>query len=374
MSLEGLATPCALVDRDRVDGNTAAMGARMTALGVSLRPHVKTHKCAEAAAMQVRGHFGGITASTLGEAIWFAERGFDDITLAVPLAPARAADAVGAGAGLERLGLLVDSEPAVAAIEAAARTQRRTVPVLLKVDCGYGRAGVDPEGTEGPVLARRIQASPHLDFDGVLAHAGHSYACTSIEEVVQVAEAERAVTVGFAERLRAEGIEVRTVSVGSTPTAVHGPDWTGVTELRPGNYAFFDAFQAGIGSCTTDDCAMTVLASVIGVHPDRDQILTDAGALALSKDAGPRHVIPDCGYGIVLDSERRPLPLRVVGLSQEHGEVAVLDRAIFETLRVGSLVQIIPNHSCLAAALYDGYVVTSDGDVVDRWERSPRRP
>ncbi|MCP4867266.1 MAG: hypothetical protein GY898_00930 [Proteobacteria bacterium] len=373
MSLTTLATPCALVDRDRVDANTAAMAARAGKRGVALRPHVKTHKCAEAAALQVRGHDGGITASTLDGAIWFAQRGFDDVTLAVPLAPVRAEAAVVASEGMKRLGLLIDSDAAVDAIEAAARARGRIVPVQLKVDCGYGRAGVNPEGDDGPRLARRLADSPHIDFEGVLAHAGHSYASTTVDEVVAIAESERAVTVGFADRLRADGLEVRTVSVGSTPTAVHGRDWTGVTELRPGNYAFFDAFQAGIGSCSTDACAMTVLTSVIGVHPGRNQVLTDAGALGLSKDAGPRHVDPDCGYGVVLDLDRRPLPLRVVGLSQEHGELSVLDPVVFDTLKVGSMVQIIPNHSCLAAALYSQYVVVAGGEIVDRWERSPRR-
>jgi len=371
VTLQHLRTPCALVDRDRADANTSVMAARLSALGVSLRPHVKTHKCAEVAAMQVRGHAGGITASTLGEAIWFAARGFDDVTLAVPLAPVRASDAVAAGASMRRLGLLVDSDAAIDAIEQA--SGGRVVPVLLKVDCGYGRAGVDPLGEPGLRLARRLAASPHLDFEGVLAHAGHSYDCTDGAGVAAIAESERDVTVAFAERLRAAGVEVRTVSAGSTPTAVHGRDWTGVTELRPGNYAFFDGFQAGIGSCTIDDCAMTVLTSVIGVHPARGQIVTDAGALALSKDAGPRHADPDCGYGVVLDLERRPLPLRVATLSQEHGQLRVLDPGVFDWITVGTRLLIVPNHSCLAAACYADYAVVSGTDVVDRWSRAPLR-
>ncbi len=378
MPLRDLTTPCALVDRAVVERNTAAMADRATAAGVALRPHVKTHKCAEAAALQVAGHSGAVTASTLGEAVWFGERGFGDVTLAVPIAPARAADAVAAGRRMERLGLLVDSGEAIDAIEAATGGGGEggdgpPVPVLLKVDCGYGRAGVAPDSDEGLALARRLDDSPAIDFEGVLAHAGHSYDCASVDAVVAVAEQERSVTAAFADRLRAAGIAVRTVSAGSTPTAVHGRDWTGVTELRPGNYAFFDAFQTAIGSCRLEDCAMTVLTTVIGVHPARDQVVVDAGALALSKDAGPRHVDPDCGYGVVLDLDRSPLPLTVASLSQEHGQLRVRDPAFFSRVRVGDRLRIVPHHSCLAAALYDEYVVLDGGGPVDRWRRAPLR-
>jgi D-serine deaminase-like pyridoxal phosphate-dependent protein len=373
VDLSSLRTPCALVDRDRTARNTSRMRERLAARGVALRPHIKTHKCVEVARLQVQGWFGGVTASTLTEAIWFAERGFGDVTLAVPLAPVHAADAVAAGARMQRLGLLVDSDGAIDAVEAAASDAGRIVPVLLKVDCGYGRAGIAPDGDDGPRLARRMAASPHLDFEGVLAHAGHSYDCTSVEQIIAVAESERAVTARFADRLRADGIEVRTVSAGSTPTAVHGRDWTGITELRPGNYAFFDGFQAGLGSCTMDDCAMTVLTSVIGLHPSRQQVLVDAGALGLSKDPGPRHVDPECGYGVVLDLHREPLPLRVVALSQEHGQLRALDPSVFDQLQIGSRLQIVPNHSCLAAALYEEYVIVSKGEIVGRWKRAPLR-
>jgi len=364
--VRSLPTPRALLDREVVDRNTAAMAARAAEHGVALRPHVKTHKCAEVAALQLRGQPGGITASTLGEAVWFAERGMDDVTLAVPCAPGRAVAALAAAGHMRRLGLLVDSDAAVTAIERAAEQAGRSAAVLLKVDCGYGRAGVDPDDADAVQLARRLADSRWLTFEGVLSHAGHSYSCTSVAAVREVAAAERAVTVGFADRLRGAGVPVDVVSVGSTPTAVHGADWAGVTELRPGNYALFDVFQVGIGSCSMHDVAVTVLTEVIGVHPARSQVIVDAGALALSKDVGPRHVDPDCGFGAVLDLQRRPLPLRVHSLSQEHGVLRVLDPRFFARIGVGDRLRIAPNHSCLTAALYDEYVVLEGGGAPDR--------
>ena len=215
--MRSLPTPRALLDREVVDRNTAAMAARAAEHGVALRPHVKTHKCAEVAALQLRGQPGGITASTLGEAVWFAERGMDDVTLAVPCAPGRAVAALAAAGHMRRLGLLVDSDAAVTAIERAAEQAGRSAAVLLMVDCGYGRAEVDPDDADAVQLARRLADSRWLTFEGVLSHAGHSYSCTSVAAVREVAAAERAVTVGFADRLRGAGVPVDVVSVGSTP-------------------------------------------------------------------------------------------------------------------------------------------------------------
>lgn len=132
--------------------------------------------------------------------------------------------------------------------------------------------------------------------------------------------------------------------------------------MRPGNYVFYDAFQATIGSCRRDDCAVSVMASVIGSYPERGEALIDAGALALSKDLGPDHIDPQIGYGIVCDLDLRPLPMRLTALSQEHGKLKASSPPA-----VGTRVRIIPNHSCLTAAMYDVYHVIENGNVVEQW-------
>lgn len=372
--IRALPTPFAVVDRAVVDANTHRMSERVASLGARLRPHVKTHKCLPAARLSVRGHFGGITVSTMAEAHHFADGGFADIVYAVPLSLGRVGEAIDAASRIERFAVLVDHERAVAALGEAANAQRKAVDVLLKVDCGYHRAGVDPEGGEGPRLAKSIVASERLRFRGVLAHAGHSYACRNASEVRRVAAQERDVTVAFARRLRATGIPVDEVSIGSTPTAVHVDGLEGVTELRPGNYVFFDAFQASIGSCEPADAALSVIGSVIGAYPERNQLVLDVGALALSKDPGALHVDPDAGFGVLctLDGQSLSPGLRLSSLSQEHGIVTGA-RAELSRFDVGDRLRVVANHSCLTAAQHPCYhVVDSAGsggleEIVDTW-------
>jgi len=368
MRIDELPTPAAVVDLDRLERNCAQMGEHVARLETRLRPHVKTHKCVEAARLQVHGHFGGITVSTLAEARAFAAAGFRDITYAVPIAPARVAEAAALVRQLDRFTVLVDGEVAAAELEACAAAQGVRFAVMLKVDCGYHRAGVDPVSDAAVALAARIAGSPGVDFRGVLTHAGHAYRCHNAAEIAAVAAQERAATVGFAERLRRAGIAVPEVSIGSTPTIALAEDLAGVSEVRPGNYVFFDSFQAAIGSCTLDNVAFFVVATVIGSYPERGVALLDAGALALSKDEGPRHVEEECGYGVLVDPvSRRPLPgLKLHGLSQEHGHVRGGVGAI-ATLPVGARVMVAPNHSCLAAALFERYAVARGDAVVAEW-------
>ena len=140
----------------------------------------------------------------------------------------------------------------------------------------------------------------------------------------------------------------------------------GIDEVRPGNYAFFDVFQAAIGSCALSDVAFSVLATVVSVHPDEQRAVIDAGALALSKDPGPTHVDPDCGFGrIVAVEDQHPLPgLRLTSFSQEHGEIRGPGTA---ALRPGIRLRILPNHSCLSAACFESFHVVRGTEIIDEW-------
>jgi D-serine deaminase-like pyridoxal phosphate-dependent protein len=370
MRTQDLPTPCALVDLDRLERNCKKMGEKIARLGAKLRPHVKTHKCAEIAKLQTRGHFGGITVSMLAEARAFSSAGFRDITYAVPIAPSRLADAAGLLRTGVRLSLLLDSAAMLREIEKCAGAQGNRFPVFLKVDCGYRRAGVNPARAESVELAASMASSPHIEFAGLLTHAGHAYRARDREEAAEVAWQERTEVARFAAQLREAGVNVPEVSVGSTPTMTACESLEGVTEARPGNYAFFDAFQVAIGSCSVQEVAFSVLATVIGVYPDRRELLVDAGALALSKDPGPVHVDPQCGFGLIFseDGLRFHPTLKLVSLTQEHGQVRVAEPARPEEFRIGSRVRIFPNHSCLAAACFDRYFALRGPEVVDEWK------
>jgi len=364
-----LSTPAALVDLDAVERNCARMRERLTSLGVRLRPHVKTHKTVEGALLQCGGAPGPITVSTLAEARFFLAAGFTDMTYAVPVAPARlgaAVDLVRRGA---RLHLLADHEATVAEVVRCAAESRETLSLFLKVDCGTHRAGVDPDSVDAIALARSIASSPGLALAGILTHAGHAYQCRNPREIAAVARHERDVMVRFAARLHDAGVDVTEISVGSTPTMTVVDNLDGVTEARPGNYAFFDAFQVAIGACRLEDCAFTVATTVVGCYPDQRRLVVDAGALALSKDLGARHMDEEFGYGTVMsaDMATRLWELRVTALSQEHGQVVVNSPRHAEEFPIGTVLRVVPNHSCLSAALFDTYHVLRANQVVGEW-------
>jgi len=368
MELETLKTPCLVLDLERVRRNAARMSERVRSFGAALRPHVKTHKCPEVARIQTRGHSGAITVSTLHEARAFAYYGFTDILYAVPIEPGKFDEAIELARVCERLALITDDAEIPVLINERARRKGVILDLFLKIDCGYHRCGVEPESAEALEIARRIQDSSHLSFGGILTHAGHSYHCRDVEEIRAIARHERDTMTAAASRFRSQGIDVPAISIGSTPTITHVDHLEGVDEARPGNYIFFDAFQATLGSCRLDDCALTVLAAVVHRDRTRRKVVLDAGAIALSKDRGAVELDPSCGYGLVLDLEGLDTGARIGGLSQEHGELVIDDEECFDRLKVGARVRVLANHSCLTAAQHSHYNVLDGGRVVDRWE------
>ncbi len=365
-TVHDLPTPALLLDLDILERNAARMAGKVHGLGAALRPHVKTHKCIEVGALQRRHGAQGITVATIVEARDFATHGFDDITWAVPL-PVSRLDEVIEVARQATLRLTVDSVEAADALAAAARRAGLKLHVWLEVDCGYHRSGVDPEAEASLALARRLADNPHLDFDGVLTHGGHAYAARTDAERRDVARAEREVTAGFAGRLREAGIRVSGVSVGSTPTMAAADSLEGVTEARPGNYIFYDYMQAAVGVCRPEDVAVSVLATVISRRPELPHVIVDAGALAMSKDAGPQEHARGLGplYRGLAGPALEPA-LTLAHVSQEHGFVEGPAEDLAR-LRVGTRVRVMPNHSCLTAAMFDAYDVVRGETIVDRW-------
>ncbi len=209
---------------------------------------------------------------------------------------------------------------------------------------------------------------------GVLSHAGESYGVSGEEAHAAFAERERSAAVRAAEALRAAGLPCPVVSVGSTPTAHNARDLTGVTEVRAGVYVFFDLVMAGIGVCSTDDIALSVLTTVIGHQRERGWILIDAGWMALSRDRGTASQAVDQGYGLVCDIEGRVVgDLIVSAANQEHGIVALRpgSTGVLPEFAVGTRLRILPNHACATAAQFDDYaVLRADKDApLAHWPR-----
>ena len=366
MNVNGLSTPSLVLDITRVRRNAARMSDIARRNDVRLRPHVKTHKCIEVARIQTEGHDGAITVSTLAEARAFAKHGFDDITYAVPIERGKFDDAIAILQSGVNLNLLTDDEQTVEDLDQAAGNAGVEFDVFVKIDCGTHRVGVELESEESIAIPRALSDAKNLTFRGILTHAGHSYDAKTPEGVLKVARHERDSMVDLATRIGRQGIPVPTISIGSTPSMSAIDHLDGIDEIRPGNYIFFDNFQATLGSCSFEDTALTVLAAVI--HKSKERMVIDAGAIALSKDRGPVEIDPWCGYGRVLDIEGNETGMRVTGLSQEHGEIGAMGSPSFDRLKVGDRVRVLANHSCLTAAQHSHYHVIENGEIIDRWE------
>ncbi len=370
--LDQAQTPCLLLDEARMTRNVARLRVRMATLGVSLRPHLKTVKSVDVARRVLRDDAGPATVSTMREAEVFAAAGVRDIIYAVGLAPAKLPRVVALRSTGCDLVVLVDSVEQAGMVAAASRASGDSIPAVVEIDSDGHRGGVGPDD-EALVAIGRVLQDGGARLRGVLTHAGESYHAHGAEALAAFAERERAAAVSAAGRLRAAGLPCPVVSVGSTPTAHFARDLTGVTEVRAGVFVFFDLVMAGIGVCTPDDIALSVLTSVIGHQPERGWILIDAGWMALSRDRGTASQAVDQGYGMVCDAAGRILDgLIVARASQEHGTIARRPGcdAPLPDLPVGTLLRILPNHACATGAQFDGYtVLPADGSALVEWPR-----
>lgn len=371
--LRDLETPCLVADRSRIDNNAGRMRARAEQHGFSLRPHLKTTKSAAVARIAHGGGTGPVTVSTLREADYLLANGFSDLCYAVALSPNKfrhVRKLIDDGAGLKVL--LADVSVTKMLADFAVHHDV-SIRVYLEIDSGEHRTGFAPAAAALVDAARIVTGSDALVLHGLLTHGGHSYQCRNTEAIADVAEQERQSLLTAKKLLEADGIGVDVVSSGSTPTAVHGRNFEGITEMRPGVYLAGDLFQAQLGSCAFDDIAISVLATVIAHDRDRNRLVIDAGGLALSKDRSTQNSAIDYGYGLLVKADGSAFgqDLIVAGVHQEHGEVASADALPFDQLPVGSLVRVLPNHACMMAAAYERYVVV-DGigsGVVDTWDK-----
>ena len=372
-TLGTLATPALLLDEHRLDRNLDRLSSRMAERGVVLRPHMKTAKSIDVARRAYPSGPGPITVSTLAEAEYFARQGFRDITYAVGLAPHTAERAMRlCKAGVD-LKVLLDSPEQARMLGAAGRAAGVTPTAYIEIDCDGHRGGLTANDPKLIAVAVAL-GEAGVKLAGVLTHAGESYSLFTPEALVAAAENERAVAVAAAEALRAAGHQCPIVSVGSTPTAHFAEDLTGVTEMRAGVYMFFDLVMHGVGVCTTDDIAISVLATVIGTKPEKDWILVDAGWMALSRDRGTAAQRVDQGYGLVCDLAGKVYPdLIVAQASQEHGILAIRPGSThaLPNLPIGAKVRILPNHACATASQHELYnVVSASSDAIQaRWPR-----
>jgi D-serine deaminase-like pyridoxal phosphate-dependent protein len=305
-----------------------------------------------------------VTVSTLKEAEVFAAAGLTDILYAVGIAPAKLGRVVELRRKGADLSVILDSVEQARAVAEASAISKERIPALIEIDSDGHRGGVAPEDGETLATIAAVLAAD-AKLRGVLTHAGSSYSSRNREEINAWAARERDAVVSAASRLRTAGHEVPVVSVGSTPTALSDIDLPGVTEVRAGVSMFFDLVQAGVGVCTPDDIALSVLTTVIGHQKERGLMIVDAGWMALSRDRGTAAQPIDQKYGLVCDIEGNVLEgLLVLDANQEHGIVGMREgsAARLPELPVGTRLRVLPNHACATAAQHSAYHVVQGGD------------
>jgi D-serine deaminase-like pyridoxal phosphate-dependent protein len=356
--IEDLPTPAVVIDLDVLERNVEAMASRAREAGVDLRPHAKTHKVCEVGRLQLRAGAVGLTLAKTAEAEVFVDAGFVDLFLAYPVIGEDKARRLLALSDRARIAVGADSVDGAATLGKVFRAASRKLNVLLEIDCGLGRTGVLP--ADALRIAAQIAELPGLRLCGVFTHAGQAYLAESAEAAASVGKSEGASAVDVARELRRAGHSIEVISIGSTPTAKAGMRVPGVTECRPGTYVYNDASQVSIGSCSREECALTVVATVVSV-PARDRAVLDAGSKTLSSD--PLWPKPG-GHGWLAGRESR-----IARLNEEHGVIAV---AAGESYRVGERVAILPNHACIVSNLHDSIYAARQGRIEAIWRVAAR--
>jgi D-serine deaminase-like pyridoxal phosphate-dependent protein len=363
VKISDLRTPSVLIDKTRLEQNVDRMQAAAAARGIRLRPHAKTHKSPDLARVQIARGAAGICCAKLGEAEVFASAGIEDIRLPYPINPANA-DRVLRLLDRTRLSFIVDDADVARSWSGLMRVNQREVDVLVKVDVGFHRCGIDPDGRGAAELVARVAELPGLRFRGLLSHAGHAYGAGTEGEIAAIAATEARTLTRLAEEVARLGPRVEEISVGATPSARFSLQQDGITELRPGNYIYFDRTQVGLGAATWDDCALTVLARVVS-RPAADRIILDCGSKTLSTDQA-RAFAGAPGFGVVfanLDTPRPDDSLLIERLSEEHATVRVLGAGC--ALKIGDLVRVAPNHACVVSNLVDSVWLVNGETVLD---------
>jgi len=351
---EMVETPHLSIDGAKMKKNIEKMAAIAERNGVALRPHVKTHKIPAIAQAQVEAGAAGITVVKVSEAEVMADAGLEDIFIAYPLVTdSKIRRAVELAQKLKKIIVGVDSLEGARRLSTAAGDQ--VMEVRLEVDTGLRRTGVAYD--EAVELAREIDAFDNLDLSGIYTYRGAVLGGSPTLDRKNARLEEGDLMVSLADRMREREIDIRDVSLGSTPTAKYAAEVEGVTEIRPGTYVFYDRMQARLGACSLEECAATVVCTVVS-RPHEDLAVIDGGSKTFATDVQPGiEPLNLEGFGHVVGYPGTTLER----LTEEHGMLTVTGE---HALKVGDTLRIIPNHVCSTVNLHDEvYLVGESGAV-----------
>ena len=347
-------TPALIVDLDRLEANIAHAAALGREHGLAVRPHFKTHKSVAIARRQIAAGAVGLTVAKLDEATALVDGGIDDLLIGYEIVASPKLERAMDLANRARITFAIDSVEGARALSGAAEAAGLMVPVWIEIESGLRRAGVMP--ADAGALADAIADLAGINLGGVFTHAGNAYAAKSREQIHQIAVGEAAAVRDANESIRvATGSGVRAISAGSTPTLDIVAREPGLTEIRPGNYVFYDAMQVALGTIPIESTALTIGAVVVS-RPTPERALIDAGAKTFGLDRGAHSSDFITDYGRIVWGGEGALER----LSEEHG---ILKVAPESPLRPGDRVRVLPNHSCTIGNLGRSYLGVRDGII-----------
>lgn len=353
-----VSTPAVVVDLDVVERNLQRMAAYCAAHGLGLRPHTKTHKSVEAAQRQLDLGAIGLTVAKVGEAEVMAETGAPQILVAHPIVGDAKLRRLAALTANTDILVAIDSLHAAEALSRIAVEEGCVFGILVEFDSGSQRCGV-AAGAPAVQLGKKVAHLPGVVLRGLFTYFGSVWGTEAerTAEMERVANSVAATIDGF----RAAGLSTEIVSAGSTPAAELSHTIPGITEIRPGTYIYNDLNTLHQGLCTLEDCAVTVVATVVSTAVP-GHVIVDAGSKTLSSDllsAGPKR-----GYGRLIETGAT-----LTKLNEEHGFVEAEDLTRFV---VGDVVTIVPNHVCTCINLHDEVLLARAGKIVGTWSVAAR--
>lgn len=353
-------TPSLIVNLNQMEQNIVNMAEKAKKAGISLRPHIKTHKSPKIALRQIQAGADGITVAKLGEGEVMVGHGIKDILIAYPIVGAKKL------ARLEKLANKADVKVSLDSVEVARGISEvgqrigKTMKVYIEVDTGLGRVG-RAHGEETVELIESVAKLPNIVVYGLMTHAGQSYKSETLDDMAKVARQEGHFLVLTKELVKQRlGIDIPVISVGSTPTSYIGGQVEGVNEMRPGTYVFNDATMCSLGLVEPSECALTIYSTVVS-RPSPDRVIIDAGSKTLSSDKG----MYTKGHGFLKENP----DIFVSWLSEEHGVIYLPEGY---SLNIGDVLEIIPNHVCPTVNLADDLIGVRDGEITEIIEISAR--
>lgn len=351
--------PTLLINLDTCRANIEQMVRKANASSAILRPHFKTHFSKDIGEIYREAGVTRCTVSSVSMGHYFADHGWDDITLAFPYNP-RESEAVSSLAKKAQLSVLIESEESLNHLK---RYVNHPVGYYIKIDVGTHRTGIDARNKK--LIKSLIDLSDkHVLYRGFLAHAGHTYGCTDYDSIKWIADGSAKVLLELKDALGGM------ISYGDTPSCSLIDDLSFCDEIRPGNFIFYDWMQHEIGSCSVDDIAVCLACPVVAIHEERNEVVVYGGAVHLSKESLGDMKTKSFGKAVPLSPKGwEPTIIgNVSRISQEHGIITLNDEWLTH-VKIGDLIGVIPVHSCLTADLQGHYMSTS-GERLDKMTKN----